>query len=1620
MSYFKIQVGEDAFYKLPQNDLANALSAAGFNIQSIDSSKWSMFYRGEEIPIYYENGDIHFYGQKNDATLDTGIYFDGGLANPYINMFSDTSAYFLSWYKDARTGKRINTVNVSNPVITNYHFDLSDWRPNSYRYNPGQNYNTDNSALLYLGSFQPGEGWTGPFSTSNMQMTLDSISNYSSSGAASYLSLRFIGEGKINNTTTISLGSASPRVWQTNQGISQPGPLKVEGEIIISDIENGLLHVNANVVSGAFSPVHAQLYYPQTIGMFGKASKVFTIDSTLGNEIRFIIDDININSVADVFALDITDPYDIRFCEISFNSSLGELSVELENALSKKRRILITPRAQTKNVSDIRFRAFQNLSSPTEDYLLIYPEQFDSAAQAYFDYRKSAAGGNYMPLKMELEEVYDQFSFGESSPVGIREFCRYMHNNSTANSNYLFLLGKGLFFNQGVRISNVTYIYRFNPEVFTYKNLVPTFGYPGGDWPYVMNFNPQNPNEIAFGVGRITSRTEAQVFQYLEKIKEYEDPANNGLWRKRLLHLSGGATDDEIQRFYSYVNQFKSIAEGPFLGGRVETISKTTPGGVQNIFIDTIINQGISLLTMYGHSSTQFNDIEIGDVNDPNLNYNNGNGQYPMFIVNGCQTGQIFGQFESWVQNWINTPNKGSSLMLAHSFDGFDPILKFYTENIYKTAFTDSSFFGKPIGDILTRSCNNFNTQYSPFYGKFIQSQLELMTLQGDPALRISGGIGNADYAVNESGINAESFDGSRITTNTDSFQLKIPLENYGRVSDEFVGIMVERKSPVNTFYDTIYIPSFGYSDTVFYTVYNSPDNLNLGGLNEFEIRVDPGQFIPEDNENNNIASFSLLLPIQNVRNISPLDYGIVADNSVRLVSSAHLPDGVNTIVYQYEIDSSYLFNSPILQSFQYQSGNTGIWDIDLPNQNSNDTTVYFWRSKKLEDTIWSTSSFTYIDGSPSGWSQSTYGQFINNTYSGGLKLNSAREFEFIDFSSDLELRFAGQKGDYRDTTLIKIGNALLRINSALEARSCAINRLLMVKISGQTGQPYRDLSPWDGKNCGIQPFGVRQFTNIDIRTDSLPTSLMTFVNGTDQDDYILLMAHGLVNFNTLTPEMRDTLESFGLDSLLWDDLDRAEPFLFLGKKNWSGSFYIRGDTSLSVALDSQVVDLNYTLNETYRTGTTRSVNIGPAKSWSSLDFKIYEEANDKSKIDLIGLKANNEESLLLSDLQQGLTDLSNINASTYPKMYLRAYFEDSVDRTSPQLENWTILYEGTAEGLIDPNAFSDDYYTNISIQEGDTLKLEFSFKNISEFDFDDSLKVSFSISENLNSEDWIIAPGSGDSTIFKYELITTGLEGDYSLRTFVNPYVQGELFYDNNILETDFNVFKDVTPPFISATFDGNRIVNNDVVAYNTQIKLTLEDENPFLNISDTSSIFFELYKSDNFIDSLISIPSNEILRQIQSDSNDYQVFILPDSLHDGQYKLEFNGRDASGNLAGPFPKVIEFQIQSALPSKFDQISIFPNPFQNALNITFNLSGKDKPDKFEISFFDLTGKRVYRNDIAALVKLGDNRLEIWDAKNSQGGVLPSGMYIYRIEIEGNGIDNLSSEPLLGKILFNP
>ena len=81
---------------------------------------------------------------------------------------------------------------------------------------------------------------------------------------------------------------------------------------------------------------------------------------------------------------------------------------------------------------------------------------------------------------------------------------------------------------------------------------------------------------------------------FLNKIKETELLPYNDLWRKKILHISGGINPGEPQRFKNYVDGFKSIAQDVYLGSKIETKSKGTLSMDEVVPIADQVNAGLT------------------------------------------------------------------------------------------------------------------------------------------------------------------------------------------------------------------------------------------------------------------------------------------------------------------------------------------------------------------------------------------------------------------------------------------------------------------------------------------------------------------------------------------------------------------------------------------------------------------------------------------------------------------------------------------------------------------------------------------------------------------------------------------------------------------------------------------------------------------------------------------------------------------------------------------------------------------------------------------------------------------------------------------------------------------
>ncbi len=127
--YYKIPTTQTGIYRITKTDLQQA----GFPVASVDPRRIQLFHRGQEQgvfisgegdAIFHDNDYIEFYGQRNDGTLDAELYQPASAQpHPYYNLYSDTTAYFLTWRLDNGLGKRMesyyeaNTANISAEIF---------------------------------------------------------------------------------------------------------------------------------------------------------------------------------------------------------------------------------------------------------------------------------------------------------------------------------------------------------------------------------------------------------------------------------------------------------------------------------------------------------------------------------------------------------------------------------------------------------------------------------------------------------------------------------------------------------------------------------------------------------------------------------------------------------------------------------------------------------------------------------------------------------------------------------------------------------------------------------------------------------------------------------------------------------------------------------------------------------------------------------------------------------------------------------------------------------------------------------------------------------------------------------------------------------------------------------------------------------------------------------------------------------------------------------------------------------------------------------------------------------------------------------------------------------------
>ncbi|MBL7858780.1 MAG: hypothetical protein JNM57_13915 [Cyclobacteriaceae bacterium] len=1605
--YYKIPVAKNGLYKVRYTDLQQA----GVPVNTVNPQTFQLFHRGVEQAIYVEGeGDaqfnpadfIEFYGRKNDGTLDAELYQPATVQpHTFYNLYNDTTSYFLTFH--AQAGKRMPTFSEANssgiPKESSHQEEILVILKEQY----ATGFTTSDVQHAF---FDQGEGWTGIQITQNQfrdYLLTDLVKGVPSDGLPQ-LKILLVGRWSVSHQAEIYVGpdASSLRLLGNAPAFSSYQTTTFSHSFNWTDIAaDGKLtvRIRATGANDRLSASYIQVNFPQRVDASGLSEKLFVVNESPAEKSYIEIE----NPSPGMRLFDVTDPANVITIGTSGTTTLHALV----QSAAVPRKLFATSMVLTTSIKRVTFRQIipsQHNFIIISNRLLMKPASgYSNPVKAYAEYRASAEGGGYDTLVVEMQLLFNQFNYGETSPLAIYHFMKFLAASHIPD--YLFLIGKGL---------SVNYGYYRNPAGFTtYKDFVPSAGMPAADMLFTAGLG-STTYEPAVPTGRIPATTPVQVAAYLNKVKETESMAFNTLWRKDILHLSGGIELGEPEYFRQILGSFQTVAEDYHLGGSVTPIAKQSREILQDIDVSKQVNAGLNLITFFGHSSAGTLDFDIGFVSNPVLGYNN-KGKYPMFLINGCNAGSFFLNGQIWGEDWINAENKGAVGFIAHTYFGLVGTLQKYSDVFYRVGYGDSTYIQKGIGDIQKEVARQYMSTSAPSIVNV--TQVQQMLLLGDPAVKLFGAK-KPDYDITGDNLSIESFNGLPVTALSDSFALKMIVRNFGQAKEGNFRIEVKRTFNDNSvvIYDSLFAPVL-YSDTIRFIIRKE---RNPGyGNNILTVTIDPDGIIPELTKANNTASVNFFIPSNGTRNLFPYPYAIVNEKQVNLSwQSTDLLSGERD--FSIELDTVNTFTSP----FRKQFNTTGtVLARQLVSLLDQDSVAYYWRTKLAdpmpgESTEWTMSSFTYIQDSPEGWAQLHFPQYLENASEGLVYDSEIRELTYPETVTDVAIRiFGASKPTVITDYSVKIAGA--EYNLVTQGFVCRYNTLNLIAFDRRSTVPYIGVPfKWynrAGRACGREPWVINSFAPAEMVTGN-NDDIIAYVNNIAAGDSVVLYTIGDAGYASWPLAAKTKLGELGISISQLDNLLPGEPVVIFGRKGLAPGSATVFRSALAPA-DQQELLVNKTITGRYTSGMMTSVPIGPALHWKELFSTVkHVEAFDVHRIDVIGVKLNGDETLLFPDIQGNL-NLSAIDPVTYPSLKLRFKAEDNVNLTPAQLKKWIVTYDPVPEGML---IFEGPGAQQVLV-EGQTWKGRFGFVNISDKQFTSPLDVTYqtfntttrtSVAENFS----IASPAPGDTTWFQVEFNSFGKSGFNDVVVFVNQRIVPEQYYDNNVLQMNeyLHVVDDRYIPVMDVTIDGRLVANGDFVSPNPVIEIRLWDENRYLLKADTTNIkLFLTYpcSSGTCIPTPIYFSRSDVQWFAATASADFRIVFKPRNLEEGEYTLRISAADARGNVSeGDYEVMFVVDYASAVSISYP----YPNPFALSTTFRVKISGEKEPDSFSLVMLDVNGKvvRDLNDDNTTPLIIGTNEI-FWDGASDNGTPVAAGLYLFRLVILYDG----QSYTKLGKVV---
>jgi hypothetical protein len=643
MPAIKIGVQKMGWHRLTQTELFNA----GLD-PNIDPRTLRLFVDGKELPIYIagehdgrldQTDSIQFYG----LGLDTAS--------------TDTRVYWL--IAGTQPGLRIQMAPPSKGFSFRQSFPYTVER---------------SERTVYFSALRNGdaENFFGAVITSNTVSQTLTISNLAlDSRAAAVLEVALQGVTSTAHRVGVALNDSF--VGYIDFGGQARGVERFS-------LPQSLLRAGANTVAlqaingpSDVSLVDAiRLTYQHS---FSADDDMLTLTAQPGETVT-----ITGFSSADVRVFDVTTAGDVTELEVSIGGVRDGFSGTITAQGAGERRLLALTGARALRATSIKANVPSRLHDPTNgaDFIIIGHSSLLGSLKPLADLR---AKQGLISTLVDIEDIYDEFSFGNKSPESIRDFLSFAVANWKLAPRFVLFVGDASYDARNYLGAGDNDLV---PTRLIDTSLMET---ASDDW--FADFNEDGIADL--NVGRLPVRTIAEAQTVLSKIISYDSASFGGPAERRSVLLVADLNDgfnfeQASEQLRTLVSSDTEVQE--IFRGRLDDETARTQ-------LIASINAGQSIVNYTGHGSTNawrslFATSDIRSLEDRQ--------SLPLFITMTCLNGFIQDPVtESLAEGLMKAEHGGAVAVWASSGLTVPSEQTLINQQIYRLIFAGFRLQGEPL-----------------------------------------------------------------------------------------------------------------------------------------------------------------------------------------------------------------------------------------------------------------------------------------------------------------------------------------------------------------------------------------------------------------------------------------------------------------------------------------------------------------------------------------------------------------------------------------------------------------------------------------------------------------------------------------------------------------------------------------------------------------------------------------------------------------------------------------------------------------------------------------------------------------------------------------------------------